>query len=53
MKDKGLKRLQDLGVKSVRYVAVTMPQKGFDLPVPNKYSEFLKEKYHLVLESLT
>jgi len=55
MKKKGLKRLKSLGVKSVRYVAVTGPQNEFDLPVPNEYSdsEFLKEKYHLVLNSLT
>jgi len=52
---KGLKRLKDLGVESVRYVAVTGPQNDFDLPVPNEYSdsEFLKDKYHLVLNSLT
>jgi len=53
MKKKGLKWLQDLGVKSVCYVAVTGPQEDFDLPVPNEYSEFLKGKYRLVLEYLT
>jgi hypothetical protein len=52
MKVKGLKRLEDLGVKSVCYVAVTGPQKEFDLPVPNEYSEFVKEKYHLALGRL-
>ena len=53
MNIKGLKRLRDLGVKSVCYVAVSGPQEDFDLPVPHEYSNFLSEKYLLVLESLT
>ena len=53
MTNKGLKWLQDLGVQSVRYVAVTGSQEDFDLPPPNEYSDFSKEKYHLALESLT
>ncbi|KAI9462947.1 hypothetical protein HD554DRAFT_2316226 [Boletus coccyginus] len=54
MKAKGLQRLQEVGVESVCYVAVTGPGAGFDLPVPKNYDGvFVKEKYHLVLPKLT
>ena len=55
MKIKGLKWLNDLGVESIRYIAVTGPQQDFDLTVPNEYSNpvFLEGMYHLTLNSLT
>lgn len=49
---KGLEQLQNFGVKSICYIAVTRPQKSFDLPVPQEYSNFVKGMYHLVLDSL-
>ena len=55
MNIKGLEQLKGLGVESICYIAVTGPQKEFDLPVPNEYanSKFLKGVYHLVWDSLT
>ncbi|KAI9568403.1 hypothetical protein HD554DRAFT_2099941 [Boletus coccyginus] len=54
VKAKGLQQLQEVGVQSACYVAITPPQEVFDLPVPKDYDGvFLKEKYHLVLPKLT
>lgn len=53
MKAGGLKRLKDLGVKNISYVAVTPPMDGFDLPVPHGYTDFVEKVYQLVLESPT
>ena len=54
MKIEGLKRLRDLGVESVCYVAVVSgPQETFDLSIPHEYSNFLNEKYLLTVNSLT
>ena len=53
MKAGGLKRLKDLGVKKISYVAVTPPMDDFDLPVPHGYTDFVEKVYQLVLESPT
>ncbi|KAI9573908.1 hypothetical protein HD554DRAFT_2166732 [Boletus coccyginus] len=53
VKVKGLQWLQEVGVESAHYVAITGQQEVFDLPVPMDYDVFLKEKYHLVLSKLT
>ncbi|KAI9461460.1 hypothetical protein HD554DRAFT_2316550 [Boletus coccyginus] len=54
VKAKDLWQLQEVGVQSAHYVAITPPQEVFDLPVPENYDGvFLKEKYHLVLPKLT
>ncbi|KAI9461474.1 hypothetical protein HD554DRAFT_1512167 [Boletus coccyginus] len=54
VKAKDLQQLQEVGVQSAHYVAITPPQEVFDLHVPKNYDGvFLKEKYHLVLPKLT
>ena len=52
MEVEGLKQLQELGVHSIRYVAVTGPQQTFDLPVPHDYANFVSEMYLLILEKI-
>jgi len=56
VKAKDIQWLQEVGVKRACYVAITGPQEGFDLHVPQGYDGiFLKEKYHVqvVLPKLT
>jgi len=58
IKDQLITWLQDLGVETFRFIAVTTPNSPLDLPFPNKWNNSSKgpiipEKYLLALEPFT